>query len=122
MRNLHVDSILTGTAMTADIKGTPIHVENMDTGSIHLVWTGTAVGDFEVQISNDKLPAGVDKNAVAYDDLTWITIDTQAAGGGAGSKHFALADLGAKWVTLLFDFGSSSGTVTVDTAFFKGSQ
>ena len=116
--------ILTGTDMSGDIKGIPVDISNIQNVAIHLAWTGSPVGTWILQVSNDD-PAtspGVDKNAIDYDDFTWISADTQAGGGAAGSKLFTLANTGAKWVTVFWDDTSGTGTVTKHKAHGKGNN
>ena len=119
MRNIHNTALFSNTAMTADRESAPIDVSHCPYASVHLVWTGTPAGTFRLQGSNDAIPAGTDPNSLAYSDLTWIDIDTQAAGGAAGSKYFDIVS-SFKWLAVQYDFTSSTGTITVHTAFTKG--
>jgi len=121
MRTIRVEDILGGTtSMADDINGTPIDISHLNNVAVHLVWTGTPTGTWRLQVSNDKVPAGVDKNSIAYSNLTWIDADTQAGGGAAGSKLFTLTNTGAKWVTVMWDDTSGTGTVTTATMHAKG--
>lgn len=121
MRTVLVSDILNGTtSMADDINGTPIDISHLTHAALHVVWTGTPAGTWRFQVSNDSIPAGVNKNSLSYSDLTWIDVDTQAGGGAAGSKLFTLANTGAKWVTLMWDDTSSTGTVTKAALHAKG--
>jgi len=117
MRHLQATEILLGTDLSGDINGKVLDIANLDTGSISLTWTGSPVGDFKVQVSDDELKNPLDPD---YTDLTWIDVSTQAAGGAGGSHRFKITDEGARWLTVVFSSTSGTGTVTVHNATFKG--
>lgn len=95
-------------AMTADRTSDAISVNQLVCGAIQCVWTGTPAGNIIVQASCDPVSP-----------TNWIAIDTEAAGGAAGSNLVQLADIGYEWVRVFYDFSSSTGALTV-RASFKG--
>jgi len=120
MKVVRVNSILNDTtSMADDVKGIPVDISHLKQVAIHLVWTGSPVGTWRLQVSNDAVPAGVSKSAIDYDDFTWIDADTVAGGGAGGSKLFTLENTAAKWVTLFWDDTSGTGTVTKDSLHAK---
>ena len=120
MRTIQGIDILSSATLDADRVSRPFEVSHCIYGAIHLVWSGTPTGVFRVQASNDAVPAGTDPNALAYADLTWIDIDTEAVSGAAGSKIFRITDMGFRWIALQYDSTSGTGSATTATFFAKG--
>lgn len=84
--------------LSGDITSDSIDIMGCDRVGLQLVWTGAAVGTFEIQVSND--------------DTNWIGIGVSTvAPAGAGDEGFIDAETAARYVRLFYDSGSSTGTL-----------
>jgi hypothetical protein len=100
--------IITNGDMTSDITSTPIYLEQESLLSIQAVWTGTPVGNFKIQTSDDFYTIDQASLVTHWTDYTG---STQAAGGAAGNVTWRIADAGDRWYRVVYTAGSSSGTV-----------
>ena len=102
--------IIPATSMAVSVTGPTIPVWSLDNLDFQAVWTGTPIGVFSVQVSEDG--------------INWDTLPlTPAIGPGGGPGH-ATADLsvvGAPYVHFVYTSGSGTGTLVV-TAFGKVHQ
>lgn len=90
-----------GASLAANYDSEPVKLSNATGYSVQLAWTGTPVGDFTLQASNDG-------------GSTWSTITgtTVAAGGVAGSHVYNTGDAYYWEVRVHYESGSSSGTLS----------
>ena len=104
--------IVSSAAMTANINSAPTLLDQVFTASIQATWTGTPVGIFNIQVSNDKGldPAGGGTPITNWSDLAASSV---AAGGAAGNFAWNLNDIGYRWARLHYEFSSSTGTLSV---------
>lgn len=91
----YVDAVSMGT----DISGSAILLDAIFGYVYQCVWTGTPLGTLKNQGSNDG--------------VTWFDLDTQAAGGAAGSKLFEKVDCMFKYTRLIYTRTGSTGSLTV---------
>lgn len=99
---------VTNGAMVADVTSTAILMEQELFITIQAVWTGTPVGDFTLQISND---VGTDQFGAGVTHWTTYTGSTQAAGGASGDFVWNVDNYPAKWIRLKYTHSSSTGTL-----------
>ena len=90
---------LSAESMAGDIAGDAILLDQIYGYSWQCVWTGTPQGNIIHQVSNDG--------------TTWFDLDTQAAGGAAGTKLFEKNGAFYKYTRIFFDFTASTGALTV---------
>lgn len=110
------DQIVDGGDLSGDLASSIMDIRHLYVGAIHLIWTGSPVGDFTVEASAKKVSKSSD---LADADFETVADSTQAAGGGAGSHVYNLTDLGYRWLRLKFT--STSGTGSLDAwAIAKG--
>jgi hypothetical protein len=77
--------------------GSGLPVSALRSFSIALRWTGTPVGDFQLQVS--------------HDGTNWQNRgSTVAAGGAAGDHLFEETEAFFNWARIDYAFGSSTGT------------
>lgn len=89
--------------MSGDINGTVIDCANICLAAIHSVWSGTPAGNIIIQASCAEEDPGSTGD--------WVAIDTNAAGGAAGTDLVNIADLGYRWIRVFYDSTSSTGTL-----------
>jgi hypothetical protein len=110
---LPVFHLIQAESMGADITSQVVDIRYMDNVALQLVWTGDAVGPFEVQGSLDFVPppqpGGTPVNAG-----TWVDLTLSPAPAAAGSADSALIDLNQlsfPFVRVFFDRTSGTGTL-----------
>lgn len=113
MRNNTINMIPAGALdLSADAASSAIFV-GQDLGlSIQAVWTGSPVGSFKIQVSNDQGPAenSIMTGAVAnWSDYTGSAV---SAGGTSGNWMWDLPLTGVRWVRLVFTSTSGTGSLT----------
>ena len=101
---LSPNATMTGTA-TLTSQAVDLHF--MRGYAAFAAWTGTPVGNFHLEGSNDN--------------TNWATIanSTVAAGGAAGSNMWNMYLQEYRYVRLVYVNGSSTGTVTVANIYTK---
>lgn len=102
--------------MSGDITSGVIDTTHLINHSVQFTWTGTAVGDFQVQITNNPNTTG----PFARTDSDWVNVafDTQpAAAGSADSIMENLSFLRCAAMRFFFDRTSGTGTLQ---AFYSG--
>lgn len=105
------DVILNAQSMGASINSPAIWCGHAYVGALQLVWTGTPVGDFTVQASNNN----TQPTNPPTDPSNWTTLSssTVAAGGAGGDFIYQLDVLGYLWVRVVFTRTSGSGALTL---------
>lgn len=93
-------TITNGDMSAATLTSTPTNIINKDNVAIALVWTGSPVGTFAVNVSQDK--------------TTWIPLTlstTPVASGSAGSIGLDLNQLAFPHIQVVYTKTSGTGTL-----------
>lgn len=111
---------------TGTINSIGIEINQLYSWSIQAEWTGTPVGVFQIQVSNDIVPlAPSTSNPVGPDPAALVTnwsnyTNSQVTTLGTPGNWTWIAGLAAyKWVRLSYTGTSGAGTVTANF-FAKG--
>jgi hypothetical protein len=98
-RTLDYAELVVDGDMSGDITSASTNILHTDRVGYQLVWTGTPVGTFSVEVSND--------------DTTWaeLTLSTEITGGGAADNAFIDVETAAKFVRVKWTNSSSTGTL-----------
>lgn len=108
--------------MSGSITSKATDIQTYDNVAIQLVWTGGAVGTFQVQVSSDYSQANVGASQV-INAGTWTPITLQYLSNGSllnatsidtsvGSPiYLNLQELAAPYIRILYTASSSSGTL-----------
>lgn len=102
--------IITDGDMSDDITSAVINCGFLINHSIQFTWTGDAVGDFNVEVTNNTNLTG----PYARTDADWVPVSfaTQPAAAGAASSIFEnLTDLRCACMRFTFTHTSGSGTL-----------
>lgn len=107
-------AIMSSVSLGADATSTivPMKVEWMV--SIQAVWTGSPVGNFTIETSDDAgatLPDGY-PNPASISNWTTYSGSSQAAGGGSGSFVWRITACPDRWVRLKYTRSSGTGSVS----------
>jgi hypothetical protein len=116
--------IMTNVAMaTGTVNSIGIEINQLYSWSIQAEWTGSPVGTFTIQVSNDIVPlAPSTSNPVGPDPAAlvtnWSTYTGSAVvtGGSSGNWTWISGLAAYKWVRL--SYTGTSGTGTVNANFF----
>lgn len=92
------NTTVASATLNSNYTGSAQDVSEVRILSIHHVWTGTPAGNIIVEASN----TGSD----------YVAVDTQAAGGAAGSKLVTISDVSYKYIRVRYAFSSSTGVLT----------
>lgn len=109
--NIDNFAIFTNAAMTGNLFSKPVNASLYSLPDIQAVWTGSPVGIFSIQTSNDV--GTIEPDGTVINLVNWTTYDqsAQAAGGSAGDFAWHFIYAGFKWVRLVYAFTSGSGTL-----------
>lgn len=105
-------AFINAVSMGASFNSNPVACPHAGIGSIQLRWTGTPVGNFTIQVSND-LGTQVDGDAAGTPVITnWTTLSgsSQAAGGASGDYLYNFDAIGWLWTRVVYTRTSSTGT------------
>ena len=121
---LTVDGVMATKSMGATFQLPATWLGHIDNYSIQLVFTGTPIGTFTLQASNDvgNLPngTGIQSDQVAR-LINWTTIpDSAQAITGAGDHMYNYRNAGYNWIRVVYTATSSTGTLTSARAYVKG--
>lgn len=128
MKKDAVQIITAGDMSQATVTSTGIDINQMMGYSIQAVWTGSPVGNFTIEVSNDIVAVASStstENPVgpnpAANVVNWTTYtgSTVAAGGSTGNWTWVAPIAPYRWVRLKYTKSSSTGTVNA-TFFAKG--
>lgn len=109
--------LFTNADMSDDLTSAPTNIDWLDNISFHLIFTGSPVGVFYVEVSSNY-KQGPDGNALIAGDWIALPIDpVPIAGGDADSIMLDLNQLGVPWVRLSYVATSGSGSLN---AFVTG--
>lgn len=111
----------TATDMSVTITSTPVWLGHICNYAIQLVFTGSPVGSFKLQASNDEgnpasAPTEQYKGVVNWTDI----IDSPQAIGAAGNHMYTVEDAGYRWVRFIWTPSSGSATLTIARFNVKG--
>lgn len=95
--------------MAADITSDPTSVKNIDRVIVQLIWTGTPTGIFSIQTSLNYNPPLVDEDAATW--TAFALNPTPTAAGSADNWVIDLTETGARWLRIVYDASSGSGTL-----------
>jgi hypothetical protein len=98
-------------SMASTINSVAMSLEFQDNAYFNLIWSGSPVGIFNVQTSNDHQQDGNGNVQVAG---TWETITLSnpiTAAGSADSAGIVVAGIAAPWIRIQYVASSGSGTL-----------
>jgi hypothetical protein len=99
----------------------PILLDHVANFSIQLAFSGSPNGRFKLQASNDsgrnKFTQEKDLNSIVnWSDIT----GTSSSINGSGTLMWSLADIGYKWVRVVYTRTSGTGSLNSCNFFTKG--
>ena len=106
--NVTLESRTVTASMATSQTLTGFTLYNTKNFSAVISWSGTPSGTISLEVSNDSTD-GVNGTWVAYTD---VTLGTQPA-GSTGKFGVSLADIGYRWIRVVYTSSSGSGTLTV---------
>lgn len=120
MNTFQKEILTAGDMSQATVVSIGLDMDQIFVGSVQAHWTGTPVGDFTIEISNDivAVSQGADPAANVVNWTTY-TGSSQAAGGAAGSFMWNISNIGVRWLRLKYTKSGSTGSVTA-VACMKG--
>lgn len=95
---LYPVSLIKDGDMSGDITSIPLEIRLQDNIGFQLIWTGTPVGTFDVQISADK---------IIWNSIPLATIIS--ANGTADTAYIDLMQLSAFYIRLVYNRTSGTG-------------
>jgi hypothetical protein len=107
--------VFTAQAMTATVHSQPTNCQYIDNMQYQLVWTGSPVGTFSVEVSSNYQQSGQGSQITVLNPGTWEPLPLTATITASGSADDALIDLNqvpCPWVRLSYNFTSGTGSVT----------
>lgn len=113
-------------SMGTSFKSTGIDLNQTVLYSIEAVWTGSPVGSFNLEVSNDIVPVNPSAtNPVGADPaglvVNWVTYTgSSTAVSGAGNFLWNCLDAGYRWVRVSYTAASGSGSCTQISYSGKG--
>ena len=112
IENANILSLLSSASLAGNVTGPSILIEHIYGYSFQIVWTGSPVGNFYLEASND----------LGSSPTTWDTIGgtTSAAGGAGGTLTYNIERAFYRWVRLRYAVTSGTGTITVCNLMEKG--
>lgn len=110
MIQAQVQILTDGDMSQATVVSSGIDLQHIFVGSIQATWTGAPVGNFTVEISNDKVAVGLTDPSQFVTHWTTYTGSSQAAGGGSGDWVWDIANIGYRRVRLKYTKTSGTGT------------
>lgn len=90
--------VFNSVSLAADATSEVIDLSEVVGYCVHLIWTGTAAGNFLVQGSNDA--------------VNFVTVDTTAAGGTSGQHLLNVEHQHYRYVRVFYDSTSGAGSLT----------
>jgi hypothetical protein len=96
--------------MSSSITSSIAEIIRQDNVGIQLVWTGSPIGSFSVQVSIDHREV----NGVVSNSGTWVNITlnpTISAVGSGDSAYIELNQLSASYIRVVYTASSGAGTL-----------
>ena len=111
-----------GTDLSTNQTSYDLFLSNIFNYSIQLVFTGSPVGTFKLQCSNDQgnpvTPTQTEQNSGV---VHWTDVASSSTSvSGAGNILFDVQNTGYRWVRVVYTASSGSGTLTVARFNLKG--
>lgn len=100
----------------------PIYLGNIVNYSIQLVFTGTPVGTFKLQCSNDLGKSTLPGKVAQSDTVThWTDVGGSDVAVTTASNHaYNVQNCGYLWVRVVYTATSSTGSLTIARITIKG--
>jgi hypothetical protein len=119
---LEIDGVRATKNMASTFTLQPIWLGHIVNASIQMVFTGSPVGTFTVEASNDLGQPQSSGDAQKVVGLSnWTTIAASANGiSAAGDMLYTLANTGFNWVRVKYTATSGTGTLTSARSYVKG--
>lgn len=114
--NQSILSQFSSVAMASSILGPIVDLNLYRLGSISVTWTGTPVGSFVLQLSNEIQVGTTAVSDAGFDDIPGSTLSVSAS--GQQTWTFTLPYY-ARWFRLKYTATSGSGTITVCNVAFQ---
>lgn len=107
MKAVNANVIGSATTLGASLTSAIVKVDRFEKGSFQMVWTGTPVGNWTLEFSNDDPTDG-------SDPTNWTTVaNTSSAAGGAAGNLMYDFETASKWARTRYTRTSGTGTLTV---------
>lgn len=122
MRIMNISMQSSATSMGASFNMSGVYIGHVVNCSIQLVFTGTPVGEFKLQGSNDAGSPNASQQPHLYDGVSnWsdITSSVQAV-SAAGDVLYNLSNLGYNFIRVVYTRTSGTGSLTVARLNTKG--
>jgi hypothetical protein len=110
------DNIIPGdpVSLSSDWTSEPVYIYQIVALAIQLVFTGSPVGNFTLQCSNDEYSSNLAPQ-------NWTTLDGSAQSiTEAGNHTWNIQDAGYRWIRVVYTRTSGSGNLTVARYNGKG--
>lgn len=107
-KQLFTNGVMTGTnVLTSPV----IHILNLDNVYLQLDFTGTPVGSFSIQVSNDHVEDAEGNVIVAGHWVALAITPAPAAAGSALDIGIDCNQLGAPWIRVVYTNASGVGVL-----------
>ncbi len=109
----------TNQSMTTSFKSIGIDLNQTVLYSIEAVFTGSPVGSFNLEVSNDIVPVASSANAPVADNpaanvVNWVTYTgSSTAVAGPGNFLWNCLEAGYRWVRVSYTADSGTGSATI---------
>lgn len=119
---LEIDEVRSTLDMGASFTSKPIYLGHISDYSIQLIFTGSPVGSFSLQVSNDAGRISANSEANQYAGVSnWTDLMGSSQSITASGDHTWVAKgAGYLWVRVVYTRVSGSGTLTSARANLKG--
>lgn len=111
--------LVSAVSMGASVTSIGLDLNQQVLGSISAIFSGSPVGTFKLQISNDIVPVNPSAtNPVGSDPAGAVVNWTDYTGSSqaisaSGDFTWNLLDIGYRWIRLVYTRSSGSGTLNV---------
>lgn len=102
---------ITSASMGADVTSAVTNIQMLDNIGFQVVWTGTPVGSFDVQVSLNYTQDEWGNVSNAGDWSSIGLTPAPSASGSAGSAYIDINQISAPWIRLVYTRTSGTGTL-----------
>lgn len=122
MRIFNDQVIFDSADMSASLQSEPIYLGHIMHYSIQLKYTGSPVGTFKLQVSNDLGEVDAQTRLVQGRAVqTWTDVaDSSVAVSGAGDAMWTVENIGYRWARVIYTASSGTGAIVSARANGKG--